>query len=96
MRVVEPLAFTPASRANRPSTSSSSSQSDPRELVSLSGQTDKKKIGNAMAWTGFGIQCVGGAITVHAALGGSSSWVGVGIFAAGAALLVAGEMMKRG
>lgn len=92
---VETLAFSPTGRATWPSVASSSSQPDPREVVSLSGQPDKKKIGNAMAWTGFGIQCVGAAITLKASLAGSSSWVGVGIFAAGAALLVAGEMMKR-
>lgn len=64
----------------------------PNDQVSLSGSrpVDKKKLGNAIAWTGLGVQVVGAGITLT-----SGGWGGVGIFAVGAAMVVAGEVMKR-
>lgn len=61
-----------------------------RLSLSGAGGTDKKKLGNAIAWTGFGVQCIGAGITLT-----SGGWGGVGIFAVGAAMVVAGELMKR-
>lgn len=86
---VQGLGFTLPQNYQRPSVAAGGPP-EPRELLSLSGQMDKKKVGTAMGWTGFAIQCVGAGITLA-----TNSWGGVALFAAGAALLVAGEIVKR-
>lgn len=86
---VHRLGYSLAQNYQRPSLAAGGSR-EPLERLSLSGQMDKKKVGTAMGWTGFAIQCVGAGITLA-----TNSWGGVALFAAGAALLVAGELVKR-
>lgn len=89
---VQAVSFSALPSYRRPVSAAGQGPQNPKDRVSLSGAdgVDKKKLGNAIAWTGFGIQMVGAGITLT-----SGGWGGVGVFAVGAAMVVAGEVLKR-
>jgi hypothetical protein len=69
-----------------------SSQTDE---VSLSGgaaasPTDARKTWKAVAWAGFGVEMIGGALTLT-----GHGPIGLALFAAGAAAIVVGEAKAR-